>query len=384
MALGEVAAPAGEQREPLLQPGEELLLGEELHPRRRKLERERESIESLADRVDLSARLVARLHLPRPRGEQLDGGVGRQRRHWVLLLGGHPEPLPARRDHPATRRAGEQLGDRASCLDHLLEVVKHEQQGSPAQIHRQIRDVAERRRDRRRYQPRLADHGERNPPHAVRIAVGEARRERQPEPGLARPTGSGQGDQPARISERHQLGKFALAADEGCRLHGQMDMARRSPVRRGAGTGGRGRLAWVGLEQRPVLSEDRFVQLPKLDRRLNPQFVDQRRPCGTVGGQRFRLASGPVQSQHQPAPQTLAIRVVAHETLELAQHLRLPAQKDFDRDPLLQHGGAKLAEPRDLPLRESVVLKVGQDVAAPQLDCAAQRGECLIWSSRRQ
>ena len=31
-----------------------------------------------------------------------------------------------------------------------------------------------------------------------------------------------------------------------------------------------------------------------------------------------------------------------------------------------------------------VVLKVGQGVAAPQLDCAAQRGECLIWSSRRQ
>ena len=61
MALGEVAAPAGEEREPLLQPGEELLPGEELDPRRRELEREREPIESLADRVDLSARLVARL-----------------------------------------------------------------------------------------------------------------------------------------------------------------------------------------------------------------------------------------------------------------------------------------------------------------------------------
>ena len=54
MALGEVAPPAGEEREPLLQPGEELLLGEELDPRRRKLQRERKSIESLADRVDLS------------------------------------------------------------------------------------------------------------------------------------------------------------------------------------------------------------------------------------------------------------------------------------------------------------------------------------------
>ena len=115
----------------------------------------RKSIESLADRVDLSTRLVGRLHLPRPRGEQLDGGVGRQRLHRILLLGGHSEPLPLVTTTPQPG-APEQLADRASCLDHMLEVVKHEQQGSPPQIHRQIRDVAERRRDRRWYQPRLA------------------------------------------------------------------------------------------------------------------------------------------------------------------------------------------------------------------------------------
>jgi hypothetical protein len=85
----------------------------------------------------------------------------------------------------------------------MLEVVKHEQQRSLAQIHRQIHDVPEHRCDRRWHEPRLADHGERNPPHAVRIAVGETRRERHPEPGLSRPTGPGQGDQPRRISERH-------------------------------------------------------------------------------------------------------------------------------------------------------------------------------------
>src|SRR5262249_26787027 len=61
--LGGAAAPAGQEREPLLQPVQELPLGEELDPRRRKLQRERKSIESLADRVDLSTRLVARLHL---------------------------------------------------------------------------------------------------------------------------------------------------------------------------------------------------------------------------------------------------------------------------------------------------------------------------------
>ncbi len=251
------AAPAGVR---------ELLPRESLTRVAAELERERKPIESLADRVDFSARdFVARLHLSRPRREQLDDAVGRQRRYRVLLLGGHPESLPARHDHPASpahRRAARR--PRAQPRSPARSSPAIEQQRS-ARADTSSRSSVRRRsprRDRRRYHPRLRRPWQkRNPPHAVRIAAWR-------DPPRTRHSEAGRfpvPPVPVRVISRCRSAsvissaRFAqLAADKGRRLHGPdgrwPESARPSVV----GAGGQGRLAWVGLEQRLVLSKDRL------------------------------------------------------------------------------------------------------------------------------
>ena len=72
LALGQVAGAAGEQRQPLVEPLEELLGRERLDARGGELEREREVVEAAADLGDGLVGLEVGLDRARPREEEAD------------------------------------------------------------------------------------------------------------------------------------------------------------------------------------------------------------------------------------------------------------------------------------------------------------------------
>jgi hypothetical protein len=148
--------PRCEQREPVVEPGGDLLQGERLHPCRRELERQRHAVEPPADgrhgaRVRRRQR-ERRPHRPSALNEELhrrrcgrrleiaEGLVGvlvavlvavrgqGERVDRDLHLSGHGERLAARGEHPDARTGLQQpLDEPGRGLDHLLAVVDDQQ-----------------------------------------------------------------------------------------------------------------------------------------------------------------------------------------------------------------------------------------------------------------
>ena len=134
------------RRRPIVEPGEHRLRGQDPRPRRRELDRQRQPVEAHADlghgrrvlvghlerRVDRPGALDEqrhRLELRELRQRREVGRVGQpQRRHRVLLLAGDAQDDPAARrpacsaGHARTRRLTVPRG-----VEHLLEVVEHEE-----------------------------------------------------------------------------------------------------------------------------------------------------------------------------------------------------------------------------------------------------------------
>ena len=124
--------------------------------------------------------------------------------------------------------------------------------------------------------------------------------------------------------------------------------------------------------QRRVVAQDRLLELAQLDRRLDPELLHERPSRGLVGGERVRLPARPVQRQHQLAAQPLPVGVLAHQPLEIANHLRLPAERQLRLDPPLDRADVQLFQAGDLRLRERVVPKVAQRRPPPQRQRLAQ------------
>src|SRR6185437_9927883 len=113
-------------------------------------------IQSRADRGDdwgeRSCQREGWFDCPRPLNEQRDGGVAGQvfwsqltlqircveRRHGKLVLPAHAQRDPAGEQRLDARTRRQKLRDFESSLNHLLEVIKHEQQLSAGQIFREL------------------------------------------------------------------------------------------------------------------------------------------------------------------------------------------------------------------------------------------------------
>ena len=67
-----------------------------------------------------------------------------------------------------------------------------------------------------------------------------------------------------------------------------------------------------------VLAQDRPFELLQRGAGVDAELVEQRGPAVPVGLQRFGLAAGPVEGEHQLAAQPLPERVLRQERLQLA------------------------------------------------------------------
>ena len=127
--------------------------------------------------------------------------------------------------------SASRVAERRRRGQHLLEVVEHEQELLVAQVLDQrleralarLLAQAERLRDRRHDELRLADRRELDEGRAVREPLAHAGGELEREPGLAGAAGADQRQQ-AHVVAREQLaglGELALAPDEGVRHRGE-------------------------------------------------------------------------------------------------------------------------------------------------------------------
>ena len=97
-----------------------------------------------------------------------------------------------------------------------------------------------------------------------------------------------------------------------------------------------------------------------------------------VCAQRVRLATGAVEREHQQLTSPFPQRVLADEGLELGDDVRVTAQLDVRRDPLLVRDEAQLVQPADLGLRPVVERELGERRPAPEREGAEEQRAALV------
>jgi hypothetical protein len=137
-------------------------------------------------------------------------------------------------------------------------------------------------------------------------------------------------------------------------------------IERRSGPADRGATRVVRRVQRTVLGEDGGLQLPELMTRFEPELVAQDVATVLEDAQRVGLPAGPVQREHQQAPQPLAQRMRRDELLELDDHTLVPTERELEVEPLLDHGEPQLGQSGDGRGRELLVREVGEGIAPPQ------------------
>ncbi len=270
------------------------------------------------------------------------------------------------------RQAGctrEQLGEHRRRIEHLLEVVEHEQRPPAAQrgdqrLERSASrplDQAERVGDRGRDEVGVADRGEVDEHHAAREISVEICRGLDREPRLAR-SGRSRQRQEAHIrlaQQRADLALLAAPADERGRSRSQPGY--RPSVR--------SRRRDVQLR---ILIEDRPLEAAQRRPRLDPELLDQRGPRRPVGVQSLRLPARAVEREHQLASQALRKRVLGDQALELSDELVGAAEGEVCIDAILERAEVKLFEPIDLTSSPRLVCELGERWAAPERESLAQ------------
>jgi hypothetical protein len=397
LAVGCVARAAGEQREPVVEPGQQLVHAERPHAAGGELQRERQAVESPADRRDrgrgVGTEDEARRRRGGPRREQLHGARrahrgevagGRwqlQRRDLVEHLARHAERLPARGEDAQVGCGAQQLsGDRGDGVDDLLAVVEHQEQPRAGErlpdpcdeIDRPLPDTEGGRNggDHPVLGRALAlgahlpvEPGELDETGAVGVLARHGNRQAR----LPDPARSGERDEPRRAELLAHLRNGLLAADQlGERGGDRVSRARRRALKR------------------RVLREDRALQCGDLRPGFEAELGDECRPQLGEPGEGLALPAGAVERAHVQSAQPLAQRVTRHELAQLGHErtqLR-PTECEQRLGSLLLGGEPLLFEPAGGRDGERLVADVGECGTAPQLQCAGEQGDPVPWLGR--
>lgn len=134
--------------------------------------------------------------------------------------------------------------------------------------------------------------------------------------------------------------------------------------RSGGGLGGLGPEASRYCQTR-VRFEDAGVQGPQFLAGLDAQLLHQFAAGLLIDVQRFCLPPGPVQGQHQQAPEVFAQRVVHGCRTQLLHQLRMPAEAEFGLEVRLQGGESLVHQRGELVLPQGVRGNVRQGCPTP-------------------
>jgi hypothetical protein len=94
--------------------------------------------------------------------------------------------------------------------------------------------------------------------------------------------------------------------------------------------------------------------------------------------QRIGLTPGPIEREHELSPETLPERMLDDETLELGQHLRVPAKRLVGLDPLLERREWKFVQAGGLILSEGSMSEVAERRTPEETECLPEELCCSL------
>ena len=147
----------------MLEPCEQRVGFEEARARGRELDGQRQAVEPRADGLDRCVRLDVPAHCTRTLDEERDR-VGRV--EWVegvFHLAGDAQRRSARSEHAKTRGCGQEVGDRRSGGEEVLEVVEEQHELAVTEKAAQVVGGADRLRDLGRHEIRVGERGRGRP-----------------------------------------------------------------------------------------------------------------------------------------------------------------------------------------------------------------------------
>ena len=117
---------------------------------------------------------------------------------------------------------------------------------------------------------------------------------------------------------------------------------------------------------------------------LDPELLHEDLARMTVGLQSVGLTAAAIQREHQLRVHPFAPRVLARESLELADQFPVTPGGEVSLDPHLDGRKVLLLHSRDLGRRERRGGQLGQRRAAPKLKRLAQCRRSVVRAARRQ
>ena len=237
LPAGRQPVPGRQQREPVIDPVQQLRHPQRLHPRRRQLDRQRHPIQprhqpphqrpGLPIQHEMRIRAAGPVREQRHRFGSLEvriiGAGHQQRRQPVPGLPRGPQRLLAGRQDPHIIAGSQQLGaQRRNRADHMLAAIQHQQQLPPGQHtlqrggRRDPRPLPHPQRHRhRRGHPRRVSHRRQfRQPRPVREPARHPPGHLSGQPGLAHTTRPGHRHQPVLPQQARDLSHSRDPADE--------------------------------------------------------------------------------------------------------------------------------------------------------------------------
>jgi hypothetical protein len=94
----------------------------------------------------------------------------------------------------------------------------------------------------------------------------------------------------------------------------------------------------------------------------------RRRATAVSGGERVRLAPGPVEREHELSSEPIPEGMASDQLLQLGDQAVVPTECEVGIDPVLQGRGLRLLETRPGVSGERLGAELGEGWAAPELE----------------
>ena len=120
------------------------------------------------------------------------------------------------------------------------------------------------------------------------------------------------------------------------------------------------------------------MELREPGARLDAELADEGRARAAESLERLRLTARAVERRHLKAARPFPQRVVGHQSLELADDVRVASEGEIGLDPALEGQQPELLEATRDRVEERLVGEVGERRPAPQRQRGAEDGRRLV------